>query len=301
MLRSALVSSIAAPAPARSLILAATGVLYVVWGSTYFVLHLALQGFPPFLLGGLRFLCAGSVLYAILRARGERAPTGPEWRSALLVGAILFGGANGGLAYAQQTVSSSVAALVSATMPLWMALFSSWSGQPPTLREWLGLAAGFAGVAFIHAGGGFSLQGLAALALLGSPMSWAIGSLLSRRLPAAPGAMSNAAHMLGGGFCLLLFALVHDERLGTPSPQAWAAWAYLVFVGSLVGFVAYGFLLRNTRPAFATSYAYVNPVVAVLLGTSLGHEALSITTILGAGMILAAVVVITRRPAKRSA
>jgi drug/metabolite transporter (DMT)-like permease len=274
--------------------------LYLVWGSTYFVLHLALQGFPPFLLGALRFLCAGAILYAVLRGRGERGPTGPEWRSALLVGAILFGGANGGLAYAQQTVSSSVAALVSATMPLWMAVFAWWSGQPPTLREWLGLSAGFAGVALIHAGGGFSFEGLAALALLGSPMSWAIGSLLSRRLPAAPGAMANAAHMIGGGLCLCLFALLHGEGIPNPSPEAWAAWAYLVFVGSLVGFVAYGFLLRNTRPAFATSYAYVNPVVAVLLGVTIGHEALSLNTVLGAAVILAAVAVITLRTPKRA-
>jgi drug/metabolite transporter (DMT)-like permease len=270
----------------------------LVWGSTYFVLHLALQGFPPFLLGALRFAFAGAVLYTILRLRGARGPTGPEWRSALLVGAILFGGANGGIAYAQQTVSSSVAALVSATMPLWMAVFSAWSGQPPTMREWLGLAAGFAGVAFIHAGGGFSLQGLAAIALIGSPMSWALGSLLSRRLPAAPGAMANAAHMLGGGLCLALLALLRGESMPSPSLSAWAAWAYLVFVGSLVGFVAYGFLLRNTRPAFATSYAYVNPVVAVMLGVTIGHEPLTINTLLGAAMILGAVIVITRRTAK---
>jgi drug/metabolite transporter (DMT)-like permease len=293
--------SATAPSPARSLVLLALFTVYIVWGSTYFALRVALESFPPFWLGGARFLVAGFVLLVALRARGVRLPTLVEWRAALMVGAVLFGFGNGGLALAQQLgMASSVAALVAATTPLFSGVFAWLFGMPPSGREWLGLSSGLVGVALMKAGGSIEVHGWAALLLLLSPSGWAFASLWSRRLPQSPGAMSNAGQMLGGGIALSLMALVRGEVWpAAPTLEGWLAALYLIIVGSLVGFVAYGFLLRHTRPTVAMSYAYVNPVVALVLGVGLGGEALSFTTGLGAAIVLASVVLITgfRRPA----
>ena len=284
--------------PRPSLVAAALCTLYVVWGSTYFALSIALHSFPPFLLGGMRFLVAGGVLLAVLRLRGMRMPTAREWRGALPVGALLFGLGNGGLAFAQEWgVSSSVAALVAATTPLFLGVFASLSGLAPTGREWLGLAAGLLGVACMKAGGSLEVHGWVAVLLFSSPAAWAFGSLWSRKVPSAPHAMNSAVQMLGGGVALSLMALLRGEPWPVePTVAAWLASAYLIVIGSLVGFVAYGFLLRHTRPAVATSYAYVNPAVAMLLGVGLAGEPLTGLTIVGAGIILASVVLITRLP-----
>jgi drug/metabolite transporter (DMT)-like permease len=284
--------------PRRSLVVTALCTLYVVWGSTYFALSIALHSFPPFLLGGVRFLLAGSVLLVALRLRGMRMPTAQEWRGALPVGALLFGLGNGGLAFAQEWgVSSSVAALVAATTPLFMGVFAALWGLAPTQREWMGLMSGLFGVACMKAGGSLEVHGWAAVLLFTSPAAWAFGSLWSRKLPSAPHAMNSAVQMLGGGLALSLMALVRGEPWPVhPTLEAWLAGAYLVVIGSLVGFVAYGFLLRHTRPAVATSYAYVNPAVAMLLGVGLAGEPLTNFTILGASIILASVMLITRVP-----
>jgi drug/metabolite transporter (DMT)-like permease len=287
---------------AGSLVLLSLIIVYIVWGSTYFALRVALHSFPPFWLGGVRFLLAGGLLMIGLRARGVRLPTLPEWRAALAVGAMLFGLGNGGLALAQQLgMPSSVAALVAATTPLFSGVFAWLFGLAPTPREWVGLSAGLVGVGLMKAGGSIEVHGWAALLLLLSPSGWAFASLWSRRLPSSPGAMSNAAQMLGGGVTMSLMALARGESWpAAPTLDAWLATAYLIVVGSMLGFVAYGFLLRHTRPAVAMSYAYVNPVVAMLLGVGLGGEALSWLTELGAAVVLASVVLITglRRNAK---
>lgn len=286
------------PTPPRSLVLLALCTVYFVWGSTYFALSIALGSFPPFWMGGLRFLIAGTLLLCALRMRGLRLPTSREWLAAFVVGALLFGVGNGGLAFAQEWgVSSSVAALVAATTPLFTGVFASMWGLSPTPREWLGLCSGIVGVALMKAGGSLEVRGWAALLLTASPAAWAFGSLLSRRLPSAEGAMTNAAQMLGGGVSLSLMALARGE----PFPYHFAlgpvlAFVYLIFVGSLLGFVAYGFLLRHTRPALAMSYAYVNPLIAMVLGVSLGGEPISTMTLWGAMIILASVVAITGLP-----
>jgi drug/metabolite transporter (DMT)-like permease len=293
--------SATAQSPARSLVLLALITVYIVWGSTYFALRIALASFPPFWLGGARFIVAGLVLLIALRARGVRLPTRSEWGAALMVGAILFGFGNGGLALAQQLgMPSSVAALVAATTPLFSGVFAWMFGQPPSGREWLGLSSGLLGIALMKAGGSIEVHGWAALLLLLSPSGWAFASLWSRRLPQSPGAMSNAGQMLGGGLALSVMALLRGETWpSAPSLEGWLAALYLIVVGSLIGFVAYGFLLRHTRPTVAMSYAYVNPVVALVLGVGLGGELLSFTTGLGAAIVLASVVLITglKRPA----
>jgi drug/metabolite transporter (DMT)-like permease len=291
--------SATAQVPARSLVLLALFTVYVVWGSTYYGLRIALRSFPPFWLGAVRFVLAGGLLMLALRLRGVRLPTLREWAAALAVGALLFGLGNGGIALAQQLgMPSSVGALVAAMTPLFSGVFAWMLGLSPTGREWLGLCAGLVGVALMKLGGSIDIHGWAALLLLASPAGWAFGSLWSRRLPSSPGAMSNAAQMLSGGVTMGFMALARGETWPSePLLEAWLATAYLVVIGSMLGFAAYGFLLRHTRPAVALSYAYVNPVVAMLLGMGLGGEELSPLTVTGAFIVLCSVALITGKAA----
>ena len=246
--------------------------LYFIWGSTYLGIRLALDGFPPLLMAALRFLLAGAALYAVLRLRGAPAPSRAGWRAGLCVGALLCG-ANGLVVVAEQWVSSAVASVVIASVPLWAALFAGLLGSWPERRDWLGLAVGFAGVALLQTGGDLRASPVGALVLLVSAASWALGSIWSRRLPLAPGLMSSATQMLCGGATLLVFSLLRGERFAAvPSASALAAFFYLVLFGSVIGYSAYNYLLGRVRPALATSYAFVNPLVAVALGVGLLHE-----------------------------
>ncbi len=262
-----------APGRERFAVLAALLAVYVVWGSTYLGIRIALEGFPPFLMAGVRFVIAGALLFAGLWLRGAPAPTPRQWRSAALVGGLLLLGGNGGVVVAEQSVASGLAALGVATVPLWSALFAGAWGQWPRRLEWAGLAVGFGGVALLNVGGGLRASPLGALALLVAPVSWALGSMWSRRLDLPGGLMTSAAEMLAGGALLL----VTSAALGERPPAALAlrptlALAYLIVFGSWVGFSAYLFLLRRVRPAIATSYAYVNPVVAMVLGVAVAGE-----------------------------
>ncbi len=262
-----------APGRERFAVLAALLAVSVVWGSTYLGIRIALEGFPPFLMAGVRFVIAGALLFAGLWLRGAPAPTPRQWRSAALVGGLLLLGGNGGVVVAEQSVASGLAALGVATVPLWSALFAGAWGQWPRRLEWAGLAVGFGGVALLNVGGGLRASPLGALALLVAPVSWALGSMWSRRLDLPGGLMTSAAEMLAGGVLLL----VTSAALGERPPAALAlrptlALAYLIVFGSWVGFSAYLFLLRRVRPAIATSYAYVNPVVAMVLGVAVAGE-----------------------------
>jgi drug/metabolite transporter (DMT)-like permease len=214
----------------------------------------------------------------------------------LPVGALLFVGGNGLVAMAETEVSSGVAAVVCATMPLWMAVFSTLAGERPSRNEWLGVALGLAGVAVLVSGAELSAAPVAAAILLGSPLAWALGSLLSRRLTMAPGVMAAATQQLTGGAALALVGLVRGERLpGTFTFDAIWSVAYLVVLGSFVAFTAYSWLLRNTRPAVATSYAFVNPGLAVLLGAAFGSEHVGGATLIATPLIVAAVVLVVWR------
>jgi drug/metabolite transporter (DMT)-like permease len=262
--------------------------LYVVWGGTYLAMRIALQGFPPFLLAATRFLTAGSIMYVFLRLRGEPNPTRSQWLGSLAVGGLLLMCCNGGVVFSEQWVASGLAALALGAIPLWAALFSGLFGRWPTRREWLGLALGFVGVALLNIENGLSANLLSAVVLLIAPMCWAFGSIWSQRLPLPKGGMASAAQMLGGGSLLAILGLSTGERM-TSFPPAAALWAmaFLVLGGSLIGFTAYVYLLKHVRPALATSYAYVNPVIAVGLGVGLAGEhitvlgLLSMVTILG--------------------
>ncbi|PTL82960.1 drug/metabolite exporter YedA [Vitiosangium sp. GDMCC 1.1324] len=282
--------------PNRGLLLFCLFALYVVWGSTYLAIHWALEGgFPPFLMAGLRFTLAGLILYTVLRLRGDAHPSARQWGAGAVLGFLLLVMGNGSVVFAQQWVPSGVAALVVGSVPLWTALFSGLFGQWPGRAERWGLAIGFCGIILLNLGSDMSGNLWAAFALLVGPVSWAFGSIWSRRLPLAAGLMSSATQMLTGGAMFLLLSFVRGEHLAAlPPARALLSVGYLVVFGSLVAFSAYGFLLRNARPAVATSYAYVNPMVAVLLGSFFAGESLSTFGMLAMGAILGAVVLITR-------
>ncbi|XXY52265.1 drug/metabolite exporter YedA [Sorangium sp. So ce269] len=288
------------------LVLLSLAALYLVWGSTYLAVSVALETLPPFLLAGVRFVTAGALLYGVLRLRGVPRPTLRQWGAAAKVGVLLLVGGNGLVVVSQQWVSSGVAAVVVSTMPLWLALFTAVRaarggapgprGAPEVSRgEWVGLLVGFAGAALLHIGGDLHAEHAGALLIVLAPVAWALGSLYSRTTPLPEGPMAVAAEMLSGGAVMLgISALAGEQLAAAPSSRSLLALAYLVVFGSIVGLSAYTFLLRNTRPAIATSYAYVNPIVAIALGIALGGERASAATWAAAAIIGAGVVIVSR-------
>ena len=264
--------------------------LYIVWGSTYLGMRFALESFPPFLMAGIRFIIAGTILYTFLRVRGVAAPTRPQILGSTIIGILLLAGGNGGVSFAEQWVSSGLAAVGIAAVPLWAALFIGLMGRWPKRIEWLGLGLGFMGVIFLNLENGVWANPIGAIALLLAPICWALGSALSSRVSLPPGLMASATQMLIGGTFLLVLGLLLGERIHSV-PTANAVWAmlFLIFFGSLVAFSAYGYLLRNVRPALATSYAYVNPAVAVGLGVLFAGEHITLIGVLAMVVILVGV------------
>ncbi|HEY9145014.1 MAG TPA: drug/metabolite exporter YedA [Arenimonas sp.] len=283
----------AAPPSAVAVALALASV-YLVWGSTYLAIRVGLEGYPPFLMGSIRFIAASLVFYAFLRWRGHAAPTRAQWRNAAVMGLFMMLLGNGMVNFAEQSVSSGLAAIAVASMPLWAALFGVLRKQHPSRGEWLGLAIGFIGVIWLNAGSQLrgSLPGMAALIL--APIAWAWGSVWSRGRDLPAPFMSTAAQMLCGGVAMGLLGLGLGERLTEVPPlRATLAVGYLAAFGSIIGFSAYVWLLHHVRPALATSYAYVNPPIAVLLGALLLGERFSVHAIGAMAVILAGVILIT--------
>jgi drug/metabolite transporter (DMT)-like permease len=295
--------------PARlALVLLAFAAIYLIWGSTYLAIRFAIETLPPFLMAGVRFLIAGALMIGITRLRGVPWPNRRQWRAALVIGGLLLMGGNGAVVFGQQWVPSGSAALLVATTPFWMVLLE-WSrrgGTPPTGPVVGGLVLGFVGIAVLigpgeWAGGGVAPWGAAAV-LFGC-LSWAAGSIFTRGapLPESP-LMATSMQMLAGGALLTLLGLVTGEAaqvsLAGASFRSLAAFAYLVLIGSLVGFTAFTWLLRVSTPAKVSTYAYVNPVVAVLLGWALAGEALTPRVGVAVVVILVAVAAIAsaRRP-----
>jgi len=269
--------------------------VYVVWGSTYLVMRFAVEGLPPLLMGGVRFLIAGGVLVTVLRLRGDALPTAKQWLYSAPVGALFFLLGNGLVAIAEQKISSGIAAVVCATMPLWASAMGPLFGERTSRSEWIAMVLGMTGVVILCAGSELRADFASTLVLMIAPIAWALGSLLARRLPLPKGLMSAAAQMVTGGAVLLVVALVHGERFpANPSFKSVASLVYLIVFGSLIAFSAYNYLLRNTRPAIAMSYSYVNPAIAVLLGAALGSEELHGHTLFATGLIIAATVVLVR-------
>lgn len=264
--------------------------LYIIWGSTYLGMRVALGSFPPFLMVGIRFVIAGTLLYTFLRVRGVAAPTRPQIIGSAIIGILLLAGGNGGVSFSEQWVSSGLAAVGTAVVPLWVALLIGLMGRWPKRIEWVGLGLGFVGVVFLNLENGVWTNPIGAIALLLGPICWALGSALSSRVTLPPGLMASATQMVIGGVFSLCLGLLLGERVHH-APTANALWAmvFLILFGSLIAFSAYGYLLRNVRPALATSYAYVNPVVAVGLGVLLAGERITLVGVLAMVVILGGV------------
>ncbi len=264
--------------------------LYVIWGSTYLGMRFALASFPPFLMAGIRFVIAGILLYTFLRLRGAATPTRPQIIGSAIIGILLLGGGNGGVSFAEQWVSSGLAAVGIAAVPLWAALFIGLMGRWPKRIEWVGLSLGFIGVLFLNFENGVWANPIGAIALLLAPICWALGSALSSRVSLPPGLMASATQMIIAGFFLLVLGLILGERIhSVPTASALGSMAFLILFGSLIAFSAYGYLLRNVRPALATSYAYVNPAVAVALGVLFAGERITLIGVLAMVVILVGV------------
>ena len=292
-------SSIPAAPPAR--VALALAAVYVIWGSTYLAIRFALEGgFPPFLLGGIRFLIAGSLMYAFLRWRGVPAPTRAQWRNLAVMGVLLLLMGNGLVNFGEQTVSSGMTAVIVSSSALWMGVFSALRGHRPNAMEWVGLCIGFLGVLWLSAGGSLAATPAGLAALLAASMAWSFGSIWSKGRDLPSPFMTSAGQMLCGGLAMCLLGAGLGERFhGMPSAHAIGAFWYLVVLGSLVGFSAYIWLLHHVRPALATSYAYVNPAIAVALGALLAHERFGTRELVAMGVILLGVVAITLAKARK--
>ena len=290
--------------PGPTPIVLAFAAIYLIWGSTYLAIRWAIETMPPFGMAAVRFLIAGMLLYAWSRSRGAPTPSPRQWRDAAISGTLLLAGGNGAVVVAEQWVPSGLVALLVASVPLWLVLLDMLFGARirPSRRTMVGLAAGFVGVGVLAGSPGVGAGGIeemfgAVLVLAGS-VSWAAGSLFSRyaKLPARP-RMLVAMQMLAGGAVLAVLSLASGEAVGfeidAVSARSWAALAYLIVAGALVGYAAYIWLLTVVIPARVGTYAYVNPVVAMLLGWALADEPLTFRSLFAATIILGSVVVIT--------
>jgi drug/metabolite transporter (DMT)-like permease len=273
--------------------------VYLIWGSTYLAIRIALADFPPFLMGAIRFFAAGTLMFLVLRWRGIPAPTRRQWFNSAVTGTLLLGFGNGLVCFAEQTVASGLAAVVVASMPLFAALAAGFYRQWPTRIEWVGLLVGFLGVIVLNFGGDLRGSPVGAVALLVAAATWAFGSVWSRRRDMPHPAMSTAAQMLCGSVALGIAALLAGERVVAVHTETVIALAYLGVFGSIIGFSAYIYLLHHVRPALATSYAYVNPPVAVLVGVLFAGESVHTLDIVGMAVILAGVATITLAKAWR--
>jgi drug/metabolite transporter (DMT)-like permease len=270
-------------------------IVYVIWGTTYLSIRFALESFPPYLMMGIRFVLAGGGLLIFLRLRGAPMPTLKQWRSASIVGVLLLVFGMGSVAMAEQWVSSGLAAMMVATVPLWALVFSALWRNYPTRREWIGVGIGLAGVAILSLEGNLQANPLGVALLLFATASWSLGSVWMRRLDMPPAAMGNAAEMLAGGLVLLVFGLLRGEQIITqPTTNALLALAYLTTFGSIATLTAYMYLLKTVSPALATSYTFVNPVIALLLGVVMGGEELTGSALIALPVILVGVAFVLR-------
>jgi len=290
-------------APRRAQIVTAFTALYLIWGSTYLGIFLAIQSIPPFLMAGARFFLAGLIMFGIARMQGPLRSNWHDWRISLVIGACLLVAGNGGVTISEKFVATGPASLIVATVPIYMTLLSWLVGMTrrPSGITWIGLAGGFLGVAVLLgpelriSGGSRAAIGMSIL--LVTSFIWSAGSIYSRAVKhvAAP-LFAAAQQMFCGGLLLMLAGVLtgelkdlHPEKI---TPLSLSAFAYLVLIGAIVGYTAYFWLLRNCEPAKVATYAYVNPVVAVLLGALFAHETITLRTLLAAALIIGSVALI---------
>ncbi|MFC3551341.1 drug/metabolite exporter YedA [Lysobacter cavernae] len=275
--------------------------VYILWGSTYLAIRFALESYPPFLLGAGRMFLAGALMYAVLRWRGVAPPTGRQWRTLWLLSIWMVLLSNGLVNLAETEVGSGLAAIAVASMPLFAGVFAMLRGRHPSRIEWVGLVVGFVGVLWLNAGSELSSSTLGLVCLIIAPLAWAWGSIWSRDQDLPEPFMAAAAQMLTGSIWMLGAAVVTGERITTlPTMSATAALLYLVVAGSIFGFTAYIWLLHHVRPALATSYAYVNPPIAVLFGALIAGERFTAHDLGAMAVILLGVGIITLAKARAS-
>ena len=293
-------SSLPLPA-ARGLAVAfALASVYVLWGSTYLAIRYALESYPPFLLGTFRMFTAGALMYAVLRMRGAAPPTAKQWRTLVVLSIFMVLLSNGLVNLAETEVGSGMAAIAVASMPLFAGVFAMLRGRHPTRSEWVGLVIGFGGVVWLNAGSNLSTSTLGLVCLTIAPIAWAWGSIWSRDLDLPAPFMAAAGQMIAGSGWMLAAALVTGERMtAMPTLEATAALLWLIVAGSIFGFTAYIWLLHHVRPALATSYAYVNPPIAVLFGAVIAGEVFTTHDLGAMAVILAGVAIITVAKARR--
>lgn len=290
-----------------TLVLVAFGAVYLVWGSTYLAIQIGIESFPPLLLAGFRHLLAGLILYPLLRWKTGIRPTAAHWKTAIVTGFLLLFVGNGGVSWAEQTVPSGVAALLVATVSLWLVILD-WlrpGGVRPVSRVIVGILMGFSGLVLLvgpaHLGGSGRVDPGGAGILVIASLGWAIGSLYSKhgRMPNSP-MLSVAMQGLAGGVVLILVGLFTGEfralHLAAVTARSWLALGYLIAFGSGIGFTAYIYILQKSTAARVGTYAFVNPVVALFLGWLVAGETISLRTVLAAGVILTAVILVITAP-----
>jgi len=298
-----------APQPRAWRVLFAFAIIYFVWGSTYLAIRVGVREVPPFLLAAIRFLIAGAILYTWMRIKGTPSPTLRQWSGASLLAVLIFVLDYGLVFWAERRVPSGIAAVMMATIPVFMTLSEIliMKTQQLTLRLAAALLVGIAGVGVLVSRnasfGDAPIDTLGACALIVAAISWSVGSALTRKLPLpSDKGMSSGAQMFAGGVLLTLAAAVLGEfrgfHLQAVSARAWVALAYLIVAGSIIAFTAYVWLIHHESPTKVGTYAYVNPVVAVLLGYFLGGESIGARTVAGTVLVLLSVIVITTTPAR---
>ena len=265
----------------------------MLWGSTYLGIKFALISFPPFLLGGTRLPVAGLVMFAVLRLRHTANPRPRQWLHCAIYGVLLLGVGNGVLAFAEQYISSSLAAALLAAQPVTIALVFGLFGKWPHKMEWLGISVGIVGVVLLNLDGELLANPLGVAALLVSMLGWSFGTVLAReKLDLPGGAMTTSIELLAGGLFQLIVSFILQEQMKPLQPQAIAGWVYLAVV-SMIGFTSYTIVIRTLRPTLASSFSYVNPAVALLLGVLIGGESVSPIAVVGVGVIVIGVLFIT--------
>ncbi len=297
------------PHPSKLRLLMAFAALYFFWGGTFLFIRFAIETIPPFLMAGVRHLAAGAILYLWVASRGIERPAARHWLSAFALGALLLVGGNGGVTWAEQRVASGLAALIIATMPLWLVLLDwMWHGAArPTLRVAMGIVVGFAGVVILvgpgRLAGADRVDPVGAIVLTFAAISWAVGALYSRTAPLPKNLLLVIAMQSIAGGVLLLAGSAAAGEWARFSPAAVTlksalSVGYLIVFGSIIGFTAFIWLMRVTTPARVSTYSYVNPIVALIFGWLAGGEALPARTLIAAATIIVAVILIVSQPVK---
>jgi drug/metabolite transporter (DMT)-like permease len=298
--------------PSTTAFVVAFASIYIIWGSTYLGIRVAVETIPPFFMGAGRFLLAGSLLMLLVRGRGAPKPTARQWRDNAIIGTFLLLGGNGFVSWAEQTLNSGFTALIIGIQPVFMVL-TEWAwrgGVRPTKTTFIGLLLGFAGVAYLAApwenAATTNVNLPAVLLVLLACTSWAFGSIRSRHVKnPAPPFLASSMQMLGGSAALFVGGVIHGEfstfNFSAISAHSIGAFFYLALVGSLVGFSTFVWLMKHTTPARVSTYAYVNPVVAVFLGWLILDEPITPRTLLAAAIIIAAVVIVTTQKSRMPA